>query len=104
MGMKKLDYAEIARLAALPTCGFKDADAIERHQVAVYVMCGGGFLGRFAAEQPADFYIDGRVSGLPYGKRAIEQAVKTLATIAKAAGFDPHHMPQMGTFHNCGIF
>jgi len=41
------------------------AESIPSMQVAVYVMCGGGFLGRFAAEKPMDFYIDDRVGCLP---------------------------------------
>jgi hypothetical protein len=74
------------------------------HQVAVYVMCGGGFLGQFAARQPADFYIDSRVGRLPFGRREIGQAVAVLATIAEAKGLDPHHLPPMPDFHACGIF
>ncbi len=67
-------------------------------------MCGGGFLGRSAAEQPADFYIDDRIGKLPYGRREIVQAVKVLETMAKAWGFDPHHLPEMPAFHNMGVF
>jgi len=73
-------------------------------QIAVYVMAGGGFLGRFAAEQPADFYIDDRCGRLPYGRKDIAQAVETLKTIAEAQGLDPHHLPAMPDFHGCGVF
>jgi len=73
-------------------------------QVAVYVAVGGGVLGRSAAEQPADFYIDDRCGRLPYCRRAIMQAVSVLAVLAKAGGYDPHHMPPMPDFHACGIF
>ena len=73
-------------------------------QTAVYVACGGGMLGRFAAEQPADFYIDDRVGRLPYRRKEILQAVEVLATLAQATGLDPHNMPKMPEFHNCGIW
>jgi len=67
-------------------------------------MCGGGFLGHFAAEQPSVFYIDSRVGRLPYSRRAIEQAVAVLVELAKKAGLDPCHMPKMPAFHNCGTY
>ena len=73
-------------------------------QTAVFVMCGGGHLGKFAAEQPAKFYIDDRVSKLPYPKRSIYQAVETLVTIARANSLNPEHLPEMPRFHNMGIF
>lgn len=77
---------------------------LENAQVAVYVMCGGGYLGRFAAEQPADFYIDMRVGRLPYPKRVIEKAVLRLALLAQEAGLNPHDMPKMPDFDNLGHF
>lgn len=80
------------------------AESIPSMQVTVYVMCGGGFLGRFAAEQPMDFYIDDRVGGLPYSKEKIYQAVETLKTIVIANSMDPHRLPSMPSFHNMGIF
>jgi len=73
-------------------------------QIIVYVMCGGGFIGRLAAEQPADFYIDGRVIKLPYPKKQIYQAVKVLSAIAEVKGLDTHNLPKMPVFHNSGIF
>jgi len=79
-------------------------ESIPAHQIAVYVMCGGGFLGHFAAEQPADFYIDDRVGRLPYPKAQIRQAVETLVTLSEKAGLNPHHLDPMPSFHNCGIF
>lgn len=79
-------------------------ESIGPHQVAVYVMCGGGVLGSFAAEQPADFYIDDRVGRLPYPRKEICQAVETLTTIAEVNGLNPKHLPPMPRFHNCGIF
>ena len=80
------------------------AGTIPSMQVAVYVMCGGGFLGRFAAEQPMDFYIDDRVGCLPYSREEIYQAVETLKTIVIAKGMDPHRLLTMPSFHNMGIF
>lgn len=73
-------------------------------QVAVYVMCGGGFLGRAAAERPGDFYIDDRVSGLPYNRTKIRRAVEALAVAAKASGIDPFHLPEMPHFDGMGVF
>lgn len=72
--------------------------------VAVYVMCGGGMLGKFAAEQPADFYIDMRVGRLNYAARDIHQAVTVLHACAVAAGLNPHDMPAMPDFHSCWVF
>ena len=99
--MRKIDIRNIQEEASALTY---TNTAIAAHQVAVYVMCGGGFLGRFAAHQPADFYIDSRVARLPYGRRAIEQAVAVLAELAKKAGLNPHALPEVASFHNCGIF
>jgi len=95
--MRKLDQEKVK------DCNF-GAESIPAHQAAVYTMCGGGFLGTFAAEQPESFYIDDRVGRLPYGKKAIYQAVDTLITIAKKSGLDPKRLPQMPRFHNCGVF
>jgi hypothetical protein len=94
----KLDMSKVAEVAP----NFRDT--IGAHQTAVFVMCGGGFLGRMAAEQPADFYIDDRCGKLPYPRRAIMQAVQALAIIAKANGLDPHKMPESPRFHACGVF
>ena len=78
--------------------------AIQSLQVAVYVMSGGGLLGRMAAEQPADFYIDSRTGRLPYSKRSILQTVGVLKALAEHNGLDTHHTPPMPTFHKCGTF
>jgi hypothetical protein len=32
------------------------------------------------------------------------QAVQVLTIVAQAANLDPHNMPAMPHFHNCGIF
>jgi len=73
------------------------------HQVAVYVMCGGGHLGRWAAENPSDFYIDHRIGRLPYGREEVLRAVATLARIAQANGFNPNELPCMPLLHSFGI-
>jgi hypothetical protein len=77
---------------------------MEALQVAVYTMIGGGWIGQFAAHQPKDFYIDTRVSKRPYPVKAIYQAVKVLTAYAETLGLNPHDMPKMPNFHNCGIF
>ena len=97
--MRKLDQDIIKNETAE---GFRES--IPYHQVAVFVMCGGDFLGKFAAEQPADFYIDGRVGKLPYSRKEIMQAVETLVSIAEGNGMDPHRLPPVVHFHACGIF
>ena len=94
--MRKLDQKEVQKIAK--------RWPIEPLQIAVYVMSGGGFLGRHAAEHPQSFYIDDRVGRLPYLKREICQAVATLVTLAEANGLDPENLPEMLHFHNCGIF
>jgi hypothetical protein len=95
--MQKLDQSKVAG------SGWK-AETIPSMQVAIFVMCGGGALGRFAAEQPRAFYIDDRAGRLPYPRTAIYQAVETLVTIATVNGLDPHHLPPMPQFHNMGTF
>ena len=95
--MEKLDMDLVKH------CG-RDKSELPSMQVAVFTMCGGGILGRMAAEQPADFYIDDRVGKLPYPKREIYQAVKVLAVLAEVWGYDPHHLPESPRFHNMGVF
>lgn len=101
--MKKLDNQAVLDTFKGEEAYF-GAETIPAMQVAVYVMCGGGFLGRMAAEQPADFYIDTRCGKLPYKAREIEQAVQVLVIAAGAHGLDPHEMPPMTRFHNMGVF
>jgi hypothetical protein len=81
-----------------------EINSIPAMQVAVFVMCGGGYLGNFAAEQPGKFYIDDRVGKLPYSRKEIYQAVETLISIAIANGLDPNKMPEKPRFHNMGFF
>jgi hypothetical protein len=78
-------------------------EIIMLHQVAVYVIAGGGHLGRWAAENPADFYLDQRTGKLPFSRDDILRAVATLARIATAHGFDPHELPTMPLLHSFEI-
>lgn len=112
--LTKADIAEIASGVAARRVATKTPRGELQHRVgtlqtAVYVMCGGGMLGRSAAEQPGNFYIDNfyiddRVGRLPYKRLEILQAVAVLAAVAKAMGFDPLKMPDMPDFYNCGVF
>jgi len=104
--MRKLDFGRVAEYE-LDNAGGESGTAdkeIGALQVAIYVACGGGCIGRFGAEQPADFYIDDRVGRLPYRRKEIMQAVKVLETLAACNGYNPHKMPSMPHFHACGIF
>ena len=74
-------------------------------QTAVYVMCGGGFLGSSAARQPHGFYIDSRVGRLPYSKTKIMQAVVVLQLYIKVLRLNPNELPDFFMdAHNCGVF
>jgi len=73
------------------------------HQIAIYVMCGGGNLGRWAAENPSEFCLDYRIGRLPYEREEILRAVATLAQIAQAHGFNAHELPCMPLLHSFGI-
>lgn len=79
---------------------------MEQLRVAVFVMCGGGFLGSSAARQPASFYIDARCGRRPYSNTQVRQAVTTLAAYAKVLGLNPNDLGATNpvTFHNCGVF
>lgn len=73
-------------------------------QVAIYVACGGRWIGREHAERPAEAYIDARVGKLPYSRREIENMRIVLISMAEARGLDPNNLPAMPRFHNCGVF
>lgn len=102
--MKQLDMERVIEGMQTEGSTWQEQETLQALQVAVYVMCGGGFLGRFAAEQPADFYIDDRCGRLPYPNKAICQAVRVLEAQAKAQGLDPHNLPAMLSFHQAGVF
>jgi hypothetical protein len=61
---------------------------IEKLQLAIYILCGGGMLASFAQCQPGQFYIDGRVGKLPGTRAQIYNAVALLCLNATAAGYD----------------
>ena len=71
-------------------------------QVALYVMCGGGFLGRSFAEQPETAYVDRRTGKLPYSAKKIDTARAALVEEAKREGLDPKSLPAMPDFTNMG--
>lgn len=81
-------------------------------QIAIYVMVGGGLIGRSFAEQPYGAYVDSRTSKRPYAMREIEQMQKLLVLMAEVAGCDPQavgyrgkpSLPLMPNFHCAGVF
>ena len=78
-------------------------------QVAVYVMCSGGFTGRAAACQPGDFTLDDR-GRRPYSATKIQKGIDVLAVYAEALGIDPNRLPDYHDgqsffdCHNCEIW
>lgn len=81
-----------------------DPNNLQQQQIRCYVLCEGGFLGSFAARQPADFYIDDRTSFTKKEKTIIYQQVEILKTLAVAQNLNPHMLPECPNFHACGIF
>lgn len=87
-------------------------DKCRQLQLTVYVMCGGGLLGRLAAEQPSDFYIDDRAGKTNYPKKEIYQAVEVLKVYAEVLGLNPSNLDpskelnfqSFMNHHNCGVF
>ena len=100
MAVRKLDIEQVK--TALES-GFADAD-IGALQVAIYVACGGGWIGKFHAERPKTAYIDARVCKLPYSRKEIENMRKVLIAMAEQRGLDPNSLPNMPNFHSCGVF
>ena len=82
-----------------------DPEAMRAAETAIFRMCGGGLLGASAVDQPSSFYIDSRVGRLPYGRRAIEQAVGILARAREIAGIpEPYEKGGYKNLVNLGIF
>lgn len=73
-------------------------------QVAIYVACGGGWIGEMHACSPAISYIDDRVGKLPYSRREIENIKFVLIAMAEAKGLDPSNLPPIPKLHRCGVF
>lgn len=106
-GSLKLDMEKVEQNIRneLEECGReKVMEEFQTLRVVVYVMVGGGFIGRFAVDQPNDFYLDSRVGKRPYSQRKIFQAVEVLRLYVKVLGLKYDTMPRMLDFHNCGIF
>lgn len=73
-------------------------------QVVAYVAAGGGMIGHMYAQQPADAYRDTRAGKAPYCSSDLENIRLTLVAMAEEYGLDPHNLPRMPDFHNCGVF
>lgn len=93
---------------ALKVAGLKkeppvDMTNVELRRVRLYCMAGGGFIGKFAAEQPGCFYIDDRATaGMGYSDDTVMKEVKQFA---KDIGADRSTiLGQMYDMHSCGIF
>lgn len=100
----KLDVTSQGFLEGMRDYVKSHPDCLGPQQVMVYVMAGGGFVGRLAAEQPADFYVDDRASRRPYPLGSLYQAVNVLQAMAEALGLNPHNLPAMPNIHASGIF
>ena len=79
-------------------------DKFKALQVAVYVMAGGGMIGRMYAEQPADAYTDTRAGRRPYRTDELESARQCMIASCHALGLDPHNVPPMTNFPGCWVF
>jgi hypothetical protein len=93
---------------ALKVAGMKreppvDMNDVELRRVRLYCMAGGGFLGKFAADQPGVFYIDDRASaGSGYSDDTVMKEVKKFA---KDIGADRNTvLGPMYDMHSCGIY
>lgn len=73
-------------------------------QLAIYVMTGGGLIGRMYALQPADAYRDVRAGKAPYKSSEIESMRGTLLGLADVLSLDHHNLPPMTDFHAGGVF
>jgi hypothetical protein len=99
----KLDMAEVKH-AIQNNRKCSRSWSIETVQVAIYIMAGGGLIGRFFAEQPADAYRDARAGRAPYPAKAVENMRKVLVAMAEVYGLDPHYLPPIPAFHHAGVF
>lgn len=101
--MFKLNFSEVEKVfEGLKSKSLEEQTSyLQAQQMFVYTMCGGGFLGGTAAEQPDQFHIDSRVGRLPYNKKEILQAVKVLSLLAKVLGYKT--LPRLPFFHSSGV-
>jgi len=73
-------------------------------QTVAFVAAGGGLIGRMYAEQPAVAYRDSRAGKALYRDQDLENIRVTLVALAEAQDLDPHNLPAMPRFPNCGVF
>lgn len=74
-------------------------DNARQLQMTIYTMCGGGELGKNAANRPGLFVaIDDRTHNLPYHNDIILQSVKVLATYCEVLGLDPNNLNDRPTY------
>ena len=73
-------------------------------QLALYVMVGGGLIGRFYAEQPEYAYRDTRAGRAPFKTKEVEAMRGALLGLADVCGMDGRDMPRMADFHAAGVF
>ena len=67
---------------------------LSRVQIALYIMCGGGFIGDFAVRQPDEFYVDDR-GKTPYSVPDILKALVFYSAFLKELGIDKNDIPRM---------
>ena len=79
-------------------------EALKSGQIAVYVMQGGGLIGRMYAEQPADAYRDTRAGRARYNGTDSENARNALRVMAEVLGLDPHALPPMPALPGMGVW
>lgn len=90
---------KVAGLEVEPEIDMRDP---KLRQVQLYVMAGGGLIGRFAAEQPGCFYIDTRAAGgRPFSDTEVYKEVAKFAKDIKADRSTV--MGRMIDMHNCGL-
>ena len=65
-------------------------EVLKNLQVALYVLCGEGLLGQFAAKSPAEFYIDSRVK--ISRKKEIYEKVEVLKIVAEELKLNPYSL------------
>ena len=101
---RKLDMAKLREIFAeqYREGPSRFMERLKAQQIVVYVMCGGGLIGRSHAEQPRNAYVGDRVSKRPYPRRSIAQATAVLALMAEIAGLN--HLPEMVDIHGSGVF
>lgn len=75
-------------------------------QAQIHAMIGPDFMfvNGFACRRPADFYFDARTGPAKFPKKLITGRVAALANWAGRNGMDPHNLPALVAFHNCGVF